>query len=115
MRHWLEYVAVRALVAIVGVMPASLARACGALLGFAWYVCNRSRRRMAAALGLPPELPGFLHRPEAALDAYQFVFESPRIKPGAGFADYASESFLPARPLTEALLDPSLVLGFDVA
>ena len=62
MRHWLEYVAVRALVAIVGVMPASLARACGALLGFAWYVCNRSRRRIAEAnlaaafpLRSPPE------------------------------------------------------------
>jgi len=39
------------------------------------------------------------------LDAYQFVFESPRIKPGAEFAAYASESFPPARPLTEALLD----------
>jgi transglutaminase-like putative cysteine protease len=41
----------------------------------------------------------------AALDAYQFVFESPRVKPGARFADYAAESFLPAKPLTEALLD----------
>ncbi len=49
MRHWLEYVAVRALVAIVAVMPASLARACGALLGFVWYVSNRSRRRIAEA------------------------------------------------------------------
>ena len=39
------------------------------------------------------------------LDAYQFVFESPRIKPAAEFAAYASESFSPARPLTEALLD----------
>jgi KDO2-lipid IV(A) lauroyltransferase len=48
-KHWLEYVAVRALVAIIGLMPASLARACGALLGFAWYVCNRSRRRIAEA------------------------------------------------------------------
>jgi transglutaminase-like putative cysteine protease len=39
------------------------------------------------------------------LDAYQFVFESPRIKPGPQFAAYASPSFPPARPLTEALLD----------
>jgi len=39
------------------------------------------------------------------LDAYQFVFESPRVRPGDEFADYASESFLPGRPLAEALLD----------
>ena len=39
------------------------------------------------------------------LDAYQFVFESPRVKPGAEFAAYASPSFAPGRPLTEALLD----------
>jgi transglutaminase-like putative cysteine protease len=42
---------------------------------------------------------------EAGLDAYQFVFESPRISPGVAFAAYASPSFLPGRPLTEALLD----------
>jgi transglutaminase-like putative cysteine protease len=39
------------------------------------------------------------------LDAYQFVFESPRVRPGAEFAEYASPSFPPGRPLTEALLD----------
>jgi transglutaminase-like putative cysteine protease len=39
------------------------------------------------------------------LDAYQFVFESPRIRPGPGFAEYASRSFLAGRPLAEALLD----------
>jgi transglutaminase-like putative cysteine protease len=39
------------------------------------------------------------------LDAYQFVFESARVRPGAEFAAYAFESFLPGRPLTEALLD----------
>jgi transglutaminase-like putative cysteine protease len=39
------------------------------------------------------------------LDAYQFVFESTRVRPGAEFAAYAAESFLPERPLTEALLD----------
>jgi transglutaminase-like putative cysteine protease len=42
---------------------------------------------------------------EAGLDAYQFVFESPRIKPIPEFAAYASLSFSPARPLTDALLD----------
>lgn len=39
------------------------------------------------------------------LEAYQFVFESPRIRPGTEFADYALPSFPPARPLAEALLD----------
>src|SRR6185503_9950551 len=39
------------------------------------------------------------------LDAYQFVFESPRVKPGVDFAAYAAPSFSPGRPLTEALLD----------
>jgi transglutaminase-like putative cysteine protease len=38
-------------------------------------------------------------------DAYQFVFESPRVKPGAEFANYASQSFPPARPLAEAVVD----------
>ena len=42
---------------------------------------------------------------EAGLDAYQFVFESPRVSPGVAFAVYASPSFPPGRPLTEALLD----------
>jgi transglutaminase-like putative cysteine protease len=39
------------------------------------------------------------------LDAYQFVFESPRVPLGAEFAAYAAPSFSPDRPLTEALLD----------
>lgn len=39
------------------------------------------------------------------LDAYQFVFESPRISPGSEFAAYASPSFSPGRPLTEAVMD----------
>jgi transglutaminase-like putative cysteine protease len=42
---------------------------------------------------------------EAGLDAYQFVFESPRVSPRSAFAAYASPSFPPARPLTDALLD----------
>jgi KDO2-lipid IV(A) lauroyltransferase len=48
-RHQLEYLAVRALVAIIGVMPAPLVRGCAKLLGFAWYTFNRSRRRIAQA------------------------------------------------------------------
>jgi transglutaminase-like putative cysteine protease len=39
------------------------------------------------------------------LEAYQFRFESPRIKPRPEFASYASQSFTPERPLREALLD----------
>jgi transglutaminase-like putative cysteine protease len=41
----------------------------------------------------------------AELDAYQFVFESPRIQPGAEFASYASQSFTPGRPFAEAFRD----------
>jgi transglutaminase-like putative cysteine protease len=48
-------------------------------------------------------LPG--DQSEEGLDAYQYVFESPRIRKRAEFADYALESFTPRRPLTEALLD----------
>ena len=39
------------------------------------------------------------------LDAYQFGFESPRIRTRPEFADYALQSFTPERPLPEALLD----------
>ena len=41
----------------------------------------------------------------AGVDAYQFVFESPRIRTGVEFASYAEPSFPPGRPLTDALLD----------
>jgi transglutaminase-like putative cysteine protease len=60
---------------------------------------QQSPRWEQVARSLPADLS-----PEG-LDAYQFVFESPRVRPGAAFAEYASESFLPARPLAEALLD----------
>ena len=39
------------------------------------------------------------------LDAFQFAFESPRIRPSQEFAAYAEPSFPPGRPLAEALLD----------
>jgi transglutaminase-like putative cysteine protease len=48
-------------------------------------------------------LPGELQ--PASLDAFQFVFESPRIRRHPEFAAYASASFPPGRPLAEALLD----------
>jgi transglutaminase-like putative cysteine protease len=46
-----------------------------------------------------------LDQGSAALEAYQFRFESPRIKPRPEFATYALQSFTPGRPLREALLD----------
>ncbi len=44
-------------------------------------------------------------RSEAGLDAYQFIFESPRIRIRPEFASYALQSFIPRRPMPEALLD----------
>jgi transglutaminase-like putative cysteine protease len=41
----------------------------------------------------------------AGLEAYQFGFESPRIKVRPEFAAYALQSFTPGRPLQEGLLD----------
>jgi transglutaminase-like putative cysteine protease len=41
----------------------------------------------------------------AGLDAYQFGFESPRIRVRPEFASYALQSFTPGRPMPEALLD----------
>ena len=46
-----------------------------------------------------------LQEDAAGLDAYQFVFDSPRVPTGAEFAAYARPSFPAGRPLTEALLD----------
>jgi transglutaminase-like putative cysteine protease len=52
-----------------------------------------------AARALPNDLS------PAALEAYQFGFESPRIRVRPEFAAYALESFTPGRPLAEGLLD----------
>jgi transglutaminase-like putative cysteine protease len=41
----------------------------------------------------------------AGLEAYQFGFESPRIRMQPEFAAYALQSFTPRRPMAEALLD----------
>ena len=40
-----------------------------------------------------------------ALNAFQFQFESPRIRIKPEFAEYALQSFLPGRPMREALMD----------
>ena len=52
-----------------------------------------------AARSLPNDLA------PAALEASQFVFESPRIRVRPEFAAYALESFTSGRPLAEGLLD----------
>lgn len=44
-------------------------------------------------------------RSREGLDAFQFVFESPRIRGNAELAAYAYRSFTPRRPLAEAFLD----------
>lgn len=49
-------------------------------------------------------LLGENHDPET-LEAYQFTFESPRIRPGAPLAAYAAQSFTPGRRFVESLLD----------
>ena len=47
MRHRLEYLIVRALIAIVGVMPDAIVRAFGTMLGLAFYTVDRAHRRIA--------------------------------------------------------------------
>jgi transglutaminase-like putative cysteine protease len=44
-------------------------------------------------------------RTQTGLEAYQFCFPSPRIRPSPTFAEYAYESFTPQRPMREALMD----------
>lgn len=44
-------------------------------------------------------------RSAEGLQAYEFSFESPRIKLRKEFADYALQSFTPQRPILEGLLD----------
>jgi transglutaminase-like putative cysteine protease len=45
------------------------------------------------------------HDNDETFDAYQFVFESPRVTPSAEFEKYAQSSFTGQRPLLEATLD----------
>ena len=52
-----------------------------------------------AASSLPSD------RSPEGLQAFQFGFESPRIRIRPEFADYARQSFTPRRPMREALLD----------
>src|SRR5579871_2533468 len=45
------------------------------------------------------------HDKDQTFDAYQFVFDSPRVMPALEFANYAKPSFLAQRPLLESALD----------
>lgn len=45
------------------------------------------------------------YRSREGLEAYQFEFESPRVRQRPEFAAYAVQSFTPGRPLAEALLE----------
>ena len=45
------------------------------------------------------------HESNDTFDAFQFIFESPRVKLGPAFAAYAAESFAAGRPLLEAARD----------
>jgi KDO2-lipid IV(A) lauroyltransferase len=47
MRHRLEYLAVRALIAVVRVTPAAVVRGAGTLLGLAFYTIDGAHRRIA--------------------------------------------------------------------
>lgn len=47
------------------------------------------------------------------LEAYQFIFESPRIQAKSEFAAYAQRSFTPGRPFAEALLDLTARIHHD--
>src|ERR1700722_2231998 len=60
---------------------------------------HQSRPWEEAARLLPDD-----HSP-AGLEAYQFGFESPRIRIRPEFAAYAFQSFTPGRPMSEALLN----------
>ena len=49
MRHRLEYLAVRAIRAVLGWLPHRVVRGCGALLGLLFYVVDRKHRKVAIA------------------------------------------------------------------
>ena len=54
-------------------------------------------------------------RSAPGLEAYQFEFESPRIKPTEELARYAGKSFSPSRPWADALLDLTARIHQDFA
>ena len=70
---------------------------------------NEAVQAIHAAAGKAQSLAGDLT--PASLDAVQFVYESPRIKPSPEFAAYAAASFPPGRPLAEAPEAPPRALA----
>lgn len=73
---------------------------------------SRSQVAVADALERPASLPWeesakplAADRSPEALKAFQFQFESPRIRCRPEFAAYALESFQPGRPMREALME----------
>jgi KDO2-lipid IV(A) lauroyltransferase len=90
MRHRLEYLLVRAAIAIVRLMPDSLVDACGTALGRAFYLVDAKRRRIAAT-NLALAFPGrseverraivrgaFEHFGRVLLDLLKFSGRSPQ-------------------------------------
>jgi transglutaminase-like putative cysteine protease len=67
-------------------------------------IVARSKVTVAGATQWPTDSPSW-DRPNRDLGAYEFVFESPRIPSNPEFRGYASPSFPPGRPITEAVLD----------
>ena len=47
MRHRIEYLLVRVLIALVRIIPVALVRAGGSMLGLAFYTLDRAHRRIA--------------------------------------------------------------------
>ena len=65
MRHRLEYLAVRSVVGIIAVMPGAVARACGAMLGLAFYLFDGPHRKIAQrnlAAAFPTRTPAACRR-----------------------------------------------------
>ncbi len=50
---------------------------------------------------------------EATLDAYQYVFDSPRVTASPDLADYAVDAFPPGRPLLEAVRELTRIIHQD--
>src|SRR5262249_8268495 len=89
MKHRLEYAVVRALIGIVRVLPDSVVRAWGSLLGLTFYTIDRAHRRIAErnlAMAFPSRSPGerraiaraaFLHFGRLLFELLKFSTLSP--------------------------------------
>jgi KDO2-lipid IV(A) lauroyltransferase len=90
MRHRIEYLLVRALIALVRVTPGPLARAGGTMVGLAFYTLDRPHRRIALrnlAAAFPGRAPSerraiarraFAHFGRSTLELLRFATLSPR-------------------------------------